>query len=151
MEALAWLRSNAPRDEPVGICWGDSRLANQIFRDLQCVAVIDWEMVFVGNPVADLGWWTGIDRCFSEGLGLPRAEGFPGASETVARWEDRVGRKAEHLAYYQTFATFRFAVVMARIAGQMKHYEWLPPEHEMDHSNLACFTLERLLEEAGAR
>ena len=150
VEGLAWLRANAPSDEPLGICWGDSRLANQIFRDLQCVAVIDWEMVFVGNPVADLGWWIGIDRCFSEGIGLPRADGLPTAAETIARWEELVGRKAEHVAYYQTFAAFRFSVIMARIAGQMKHYELLPPEHEMDHTNLASFTLERLLEEDGA-
>jgi len=151
VEGLGWLRAHAPSDEPLGICWGDSRLANQIFRDLECVAVIDWEMVFVGNPVADLGWWIGIDRCFSEGIGLPRAEGLPGPAETVARWEDLVGRKAEHVDYYQAFAAFRFAVIMARIAGQMKHYELLPPEHEMDHTNLASFTFERLLEEAGAR
>ncbi len=151
VESLAWLRANAPSDEPLGICWGDSRLANQIFQDLQCVAVIDWEMVFVGNPVADLGWWTTVDRCFSDGIGLPRADGFPSTAETVARWEELVGRKAEHFAYYEIFAAFRFSVIMARIAGQMKYYELMPPDHEMDHNNLASLTLACLLEEAGAR
>jgi aminoglycoside phosphotransferase (APT) family kinase protein len=150
-EALAWLRANAPAREPVAICWGDSRLANQIFRDLRCVAVIDWEMVFLGNPVADLAWWTTLDRCFSEGIGIPRAVGIPGAAETVARWEERVGRKAEHFAYYEIFAAFRFAVIMARIALQLKYYEVLPRDHDLDVDNLASLTLARLLEEAGAR
>lgn len=149
--SLAWLQANAPTDEPVGICWGDSRLANQIFRDLRCVAVIDWEMVFLGNPVADLAWWITLDRAFSEGIGLPRAQGFPGAAETVTRWEALVGREARHLAYYEIFAAFRFSVIMARIAGQLKYYEVLPEDHDMDVQNLASATLGRLMEEAGAR
>lgn len=150
VRALDWLRANAPTGEPLGICWGDARLANQIFRDLACVAVIDWEMVHLGNPVADLAWWTTMDRCFSEGIGVARSAGFPGVAETVARWEDLVGRKAEHFGYYEVFAAFRFAVIMARITGQMKYYELLPPDHEMDRENLASLILGRLLEEAGA-
>jgi aminoglycoside phosphotransferase (APT) family kinase protein len=148
--SLAWLRANAPKDEPLDVCWGDSRLANQIFRDQVCVAVIDWEMVFVGNPVADLAWWITLDRCFTEGIGIPRAEGFPNAAETVARWEDLVGRKAEHLGYYEIFAAFRFSIIMARIVGQMKYYEILPADHPMDVENLGSVILGRLLEEAGA-
>jgi aminoglycoside phosphotransferase (APT) family kinase protein len=151
VDTLAWLRTNMPQDEPVGIVWGDSRISNQIFRDLECVAVIDWEMVHVGNPVADLAWWVTIDRCLSEGAGMPRAEGLPGPAETAARWEELVGRKAEHFGYYQVFAAFRFAVIMARIAGQMKHYELMPTDHDMDQNNLASLTLARLLEEVGAR
>jgi aminoglycoside phosphotransferase (APT) family kinase protein len=148
--ALGWLRANAPEAEPLGVCWGDSRLANQIFRRLECVAVIDWEMVFLGNPVADLAWWITLDRCFTEGIGIPRAEGFPNAAETVARWEDLVGRKAEHLGYYEIFAALRFSIIMARIVGQMKYYEILPADHPMDVDNLGSVILGRLLEEAGA-
>jgi aminoglycoside phosphotransferase (APT) family kinase protein len=149
-QSLSWLRANAPQDESQGICWGDSRLANQIFRDQVCVAVIDWEMVFVGNPVADLAWWITLDRCFTEGIGVPRAEGFPSAAESVARWEDLVGRKAEHLGYYEIFAAFRFSIIMARIVGQMKYYEVLPDDHPMDVDNLGSAVLRRLLEEVGA-
>lgn len=147
--ALAWMRANAPREEPVGICWGDSRLANQIFQDCRCVAVIDWEMVFVGNPVADLGWWTTLDRCFSEGIGLARAPGMPGVAETVARWEELVGRKAESFAYYELFAAFRFAAIMARMGGQMKFYELLPADHDFDSNNLATTVLAKVMDEIG--
>jgi aminoglycoside phosphotransferase (APT) family kinase protein len=150
-DALTWLRAERPRREPLGLCWGDSRLANQIFRDLECVAVIDWEMVHLGNPVADLAWWTTLDRCFSEGIGLPRAAGFPGVDETVARWEELVGRKAEPFAYYELFAAFRFSVILARIAGRMKYYEQIPADHDLDRDNLASLVLARLLEEARAR
>jgi aminoglycoside phosphotransferase (APT) family kinase protein len=149
--ALGWLRDHAPSDEPMGVCWGDSRLANQIFRDRRCIAVIDWEMVFLGNPVADLAWWTTLDRCFSEGIGVPRAEGFPGKAETVARWEELVGRPAEHMPYYEVFAAFRFAVIMARIGGQMKYYEILPADHEWESNNLSTVVLAKTLEEADER
>jgi aminoglycoside phosphotransferase (APT) family kinase protein len=150
VRALAWLRANLPSGEPLGLCWGDSRLANQIFQGLDCVAVIDWEMVYLGNPVADLAWWITMDRCFSEGIGVPRAEGFPSAAETVARWEERLGLEARHLAFYEVFAALRFSILMARIAGQMKHYGVLPPDHDMDASNLASVVLDALLQAADA-
>ena len=149
--ALAWLRANAPREEPIGICWGDSRLANQIFREGRCVAVIDWEMVFLGNPVSDLAWWITMDRCFSEGIGLERAPGIPGCDETVARWEELLGRKAEHYAFYAIFAAFRFAVIMARIGRQMKYYEIVPEDNTFESSNLGSAVLATLLEEEGVR
>jgi aminoglycoside phosphotransferase (APT) family kinase protein len=149
--ALAWLRANAPRDEPIGICWGDSRLANQIFREGRCVAVIDWEMVFLGNPVSDLAWWITMDRCFSEGIGLERAPGIPGCDETVARWEELLGRKAEHYAFYAIFAAFRFAVIMARIGRQMKYYEIVPADNTFESSNLGSAVLATLLEVEGVR
>ena len=51
---LAWLRRNRPAGrEPVSLCWGDSRLGNMMFRDSRCVAVLDWEMVTLGNPEQD--------------------------------------------------------------------------------------------------
>lgn len=151
VDALAWLRDNAPRDEPLGVCWGDSRLANQIFQDLACVAVIDWEMVFLGNPVADLAWWITLDRCFTEGIGIPRSPGFPDAAETISRWEQQTGREARHFAYYEVFAGLRFSLIMARIVGQMKHYEVLPADHAMDVDNLASVVLRRLLAEVDRR
>lgn len=148
--AMRWLRANAPAGEVVRICWGDSRLANMIFRDLECVAVIDWEMVTLGNPVEDLAWWTTIDRCLSEGIGVSRIAGIPDRDTTVARWEALTGLRAEPFAYYEVFAALRFSVIMVRIVLQMKHYGILPPDHEMDIHNLASMILARLLEEVAA-
>jgi hypothetical protein len=90
-----------------------------------------------------------MDRCFSEGIGVPRAAGMPGVSETVARWEQLVGRKAEHFAYYELFAAFRFAAIMSRLGGQMKYYELLPADHDFDVNNLATTVLNSVMEEMG--
>jgi aminoglycoside phosphotransferase (APT) family kinase protein len=149
-QALDWLRANAPEDDQVGICWGDARISNQIFRDFEPIAVIDWEMVFIGNPVADIAWYISLDRCFTEGLGLPRLEGMPDQATSIAHWEQRSGLSSEHFAYYNVFAGLRFAAIMARLFLRMKHYEVMPQEATADRDNLATNVLKLVLAEAGA-
>lgn len=147
--ALAWLRTNQPTRERVGLCWGDSRISNQIFEatGTQCIAVIDWEMAFRGNPEADLAWFINLDRCFTEGLGIERLAGMPDRDTTVARWEERVGRPVEHYDFYEVFALFRFSAIIARVMLQLKHYERLPVEVMADRDNLASTLLERVLDQ----
>jgi len=146
--AREWLEAHRPPEEPLALCWGDSRIANQVFDEqLRCIAVLDWEMARLGDPVQDLGWWVGLDRCFSEGIGVPRLPGFPDRQATIARWEELVGRPAHYFGYYEIFALYRFAIIMARVGLQMKHYKILPPDHDMDENNLAAVTLGRALEE----
>ena len=146
-EARRWLRAHMPRAETFGLCWGDSRLGNQIFDRTQCVAVIDWEMARLGDPVQDLAWWIVLDRCFSEGLGCERLAGFPDRAATIARWEQLVGRPARHLEYYEVLGLYKFAAIMVRVILQMKHYEIFPADSDMDVNNLASQTLARVLAE----
>ena len=141
---LAWLLANQPKDEPVALSWGDSRVGNMIFRDARCVAVLDWEMVALGNPEQDLGWWLFLDWHHSGGIGVERLEGFPSREETIARWEQLVGRRAEHLHYYEAFAAFRFAVIMIRIA-QLVREAGLPAPDDMATNNTCTQGLARLL------
>ncbi len=49
--------------------WGDARLGNQMSRDGEIVAVLDWEMVALGDPRLDLGWWIFCDDVLSTGTG----------------------------------------------------------------------------------
>ena len=148
--AQRWLRTNKPADEPVALCWGDSRPGNQMFQGTTCVAVLDWEMVRLGDPVQDLAWWIALDRCFSEGLDVERLPGFPDRRATVARWEELVGRAARHFAYYEMLALYKFAIIMSRVMLQLKYYELFPADSDMDVNNLASHTLARVLAEVGA-
>jgi len=149
--ALDWLKANQPDQELTGLCWGDSRISNQIFEagGTRCIAVIDWEMAFRGNPEADLAWFINLDRCFTEGLGIERLAGMPDRDTTIARWEERVGRRVEHYDFYEVFALFRFSAIMARVMLQLKYYEKLPQEVMADRDNLASMVLERVLVERG--
>jgi len=144
-----WLVANCPDESNVAICWGDARISNQIFRDYDSIAVIDWEMVFVGDPVADLAWFITMDRVFTQGIGLERLAGFPDKAASIARWEQNLGRSADHYAYYEIFAAWRFAAVMVRVFLQMKHYELVPEEAPVDVENLSTPVLQALLDEAG--
>jgi aminoglycoside phosphotransferase (APT) family kinase protein len=145
--ALEWLTRNRPRDpEPVGLCWGDARIGNMIFRDHRCVAVLDWEMARLGSPEEDLAWWLFIDRHHSEGVGVPRLAGFPGREETIARYEEWSGHRVRHLDYYERFAAMRFAVIMARLSKQMQAYGVLPPDSDFGVTNPCSRLLTLLLD-----
>jgi aminoglycoside phosphotransferase (APT) family kinase protein len=148
---LDWLEARAPAaSEPRALCWGDARLGNMIFRDGRCVAVLDWEMVTLGNPAQDLAWWLFFDDHHSAGCGLPRLAGLPSAAETVARYEELAGRPVEHLAYYDVFAAFRFSVIMIRVAAQLADAGLLPPDSDFGASNICTRMLEERLARAGA-
>jgi len=54
--AFAWLRQNKPRAERVSIVHGDYRLGNFLERDDRITAILDWELVHLGDPIEDLGW-----------------------------------------------------------------------------------------------
>jgi aminoglycoside phosphotransferase (APT) family kinase protein len=127
--ALAWLQTHRPASDPerVTITWGDSRLANQMFRDREVVAVLDWEMVALGDPRIDLGWWLFCDEVLTRGAGQERLPGFPSREETVARWEALTGRRGDDLHWFLVFAGLRFTVVMLRL-GTLLHDMGIIPE-----------------------
>lgn len=143
--ALTWLVQHQPRGEPVAVCWGDSRIGNMMFRDSRCVAVLDWEMVSLGNPEQDLAWWLFLDWHHSSGLEIPRLDGFPSRDATIARYAQLIGRRVEHFAYYEVFAAFRFAVIMIRVA-QLTAAAGLPTPPDFATNNICTRRLAQLLD-----
>jgi aminoglycoside phosphotransferase (APT) family kinase protein len=49
-----WLRNNAPENDTVRLVHGDYRSGNYIHRDRRIRAILDWEMVHLGDPHEDL-------------------------------------------------------------------------------------------------
>jgi aminoglycoside phosphotransferase (APT) family kinase protein len=144
---LAWLEANRPDDDDrIGLCWGDARIGNLMFADGKCLAVLDWEMVTLGNPVQDLAWYLFLDRHHSEGLDTPRLPGFASREETVARYEELSGRSAEHLDYYEVFAAFRFSVVMIRVAQMIVEYGFMEADSDFETNNTPTQLLAKLLD-----
>jgi aminoglycoside phosphotransferase (APT) family kinase protein len=140
------VQDNRPAtDEPRALCWGDSRIGNIIFKDYRAAAVLDWEMVTLGDPAQDLGWWLFLDRHHAEGSGAPRLPGFPSRDATVARWVERTGRSAAELEFYEVFAGFRFAVVMVRLATLLVQYELMPPDTDLASNNAVTRLLATIL------
>jgi aminoglycoside phosphotransferase (APT) family kinase protein len=145
--ALEWVRANAPASDPeLTICWGDARINNQLFGpDHRVVAVLDWEMVTLADPMMDLGWWLFLDRHFHEGMPAPRMEGFPTREEMVAYYENASGRAARDLDFYEVFAGLRFAVVMMRLKTLLVEFEIMPPDTDMAVNNAVTRVLADLL------
>ena len=145
--ALDWLRANRPASDAgqVSVTWGDSRLANQMFRDGEVVAVLDWEMVALGDPRIDLGWWLFCDDVLTKSAGQARLPGFPSPAETVARWEALTGRSGADLHWFLVFAALRFTVVMLRL-GTLLHEMGVIPE-PFGYDNAISDALDELLRE----
>jgi len=113
--AWDWLEPNWPTDEPIELCWGDARPGNQMYRDGEVVGIFDWEMVSLGNAESDLGWWLFLQRFHTEGTGVPLPEGLMTRDESIAWWEELMGRRAAHVDFYERLAGFHFSLVMMRI------------------------------------
>jgi aminoglycoside phosphotransferase (APT) family kinase protein len=142
------VRAHAPKSDPeIGLCWGDARINNQLFGpDYKVVAVLDWEMVTLADPMMDLGWWLFLDRHFHEGMPAPRMEGFPTREEMVAHYESVSGRTPRDLEFYEVFAGLRFAVVMMRLATLLEEFELVPDATEMETNNSVTRVLAEMLD-----
>lgn len=144
---FAWLADHRPVDDrdPV-LAWGDARIGNMLFGDdLTVNAILDWEMVGLGQPEADVAWWLFILRHHTEGIGLPVPEGFPSREEVVATYEKAAGRSLEHLDYYEVWAAVRLAIIMHRAGNLMVELGLLPPDAPMKLNNPASQLLAGLI------
>jgi len=113
-----WLLRNSFAPKHIGLCWGDARLGNLLFREHKVAAVLDWEMACLGDPESDLGWFAHIDWATSVGRAkgaFPRMSGLPDMAATMAHYEKATGRSVDHLHYYEVFATWRMAILFTRI------------------------------------
>jgi aminoglycoside phosphotransferase (APT) family kinase protein len=135
--ALAWLRRHQPAEpEPPVLLWGDARIGNIIYDDAGTPkAVLDWEAASFGQPEEDLAWFLFLDRHHSEGVYVPRLDGFPSAAETVSRYEELAGRPMRHMDYYEVLSGFKFTVIMSRIGNAMIEWEWLDHDADFPYNN----------------
>lgn len=107
-EAQAWLLADRPTQ--TALSWGDCRPANIIYRDYRPVALLDWDLVSLAGPQADLAWW--IITTPAEGLKL---KGIGSHDDFVDLWEALIGESAGDLRWYLVFAAYRMAAIMAKL------------------------------------
>jgi aminoglycoside phosphotransferase (APT) family kinase protein len=96
---LRWLAANRPPPSPHVMVHGDFRMGNLIVRDGELAAVLDWELVHVGEIYEDLAWF--CIRAWRFGApenrgagGLGSIEGFLTAYERASGANvDRVGMR----------------------------------------------------------
>jgi aminoglycoside phosphotransferase (APT) family kinase protein len=131
-QVTAWLAEHKPESGEATIVHGDYRLGNTMFArgaPARLVAIFDWELATIGDPLADLGYlvatWSQADDPEDALRGLSaatRAPGFPTRDELVARYEARSGRSMSDVRWYMTLALWKSAVFLEgsykrRLAG----------------------------------
>jgi len=144
--AFDWLKQHRPTPSAIGLCWGDARLGNLLFRDGTVQGVLDWEMAYIGPPECDLMYMCIMTETMTQLLGLPEMEGAMTTREACAYYESVSNRKLEHLAYHEFFATLKAAVGLCR-AGTLLEESGIGgfPEGFFTN-NPATRKLERLLD-----
>ena len=125
MDALAeWLRDHLPGDPAPSVVHGDFKLDNVMLDDHdtgRIVAVFDWEMSALGDPLVDLGillaYWspTAPPEQRDALTTITHRPGYLMPQELVARYAWRSGRDVSNIRYYETFALFKIAVVIQQI------------------------------------
>jgi len=117
----AWLAENMPSSPPATIVHGDYRLGNTMYASqapAQLLAILDWEMATIGDPLADVGYmmihWTESDDPQTKFnlQSVTTRDGFPTRRELIARYEQRSGRSMQALNWYVTLALWKAIVFM---------------------------------------
>ena len=143
---LDWLAERKPAGTDPVLLWGDSRIGNMLFDDSQTVsAILDWEMVGLGQAEADLAWWLFLLRHHTEGIGMPMPAGFPTRDVLVSTYEEALGRPVVDLDWYEVWAAVRLSIVMHRAGNLMIELGLLPADAPMKYANPASMLLATLI------
>lgn len=121
-EVKAWLAANAPRGaERAAVVHNDFKLDNLVWEPAditRLMAVLDWEMATVGDPMVDLActlsFWVepGDPAELLAIRAMPTARpGVMSRREAIARYAERVGLGMESPDYYLCFGFFRRAAI----------------------------------------
>lgn len=103
--AIRWLERHLPAASgPPALVHGDFRSGNFLVGpQSRLLAILDWEMAHIGDPMEDLAWV--MDPLWSHGEPGLAAATLPPA-EAIARWEASSGRRfaAEAWPWWRLFA-----------------------------------------------
>src|SRR5262245_3049400 len=121
------LRAALPESPPPTIVHGDYRLDNTMLAPGDAgriVAVLDWEMATLGDPLTDMGlflvYW-GRDQGNLAGSSAVNTEaGFLSRDQVVARYAERSGRDVSQLDFYEMLAAYKLAIILAGIEARYR-------------------------------
>ena len=131
-QLIAWLPQHLPPQQAIRLVHGDFRLDNAILAPAQpkVLAVIDWELSTLGDPLADFSYhcmqWhmprskvgadtgslTGLDLA---ALGIPSLPAYVDAYVARTKLDPR-----EHLNTYLAYNFFRLAAIVQGIVGRVR-------------------------------
>jgi aminoglycoside phosphotransferase (APT) family kinase protein len=114
----AALSARIPEQGPAAIVHGDYRLDNCMTdADGNVIAVLDWEICTLGDPLADVGllmvYWTEASDASPMLLTAPTTvEGFLSRKEVLDRYAEASGRDLSHIDFYIAFGYWKLACIV---------------------------------------
>ena len=118
-----WLYSNLPQSPPATIVHGDYKLDNVMLAarpPARLIAIVDWEMSTIGDPLADLGWMISFwrepedddDDVFANLHSVTTKEGFARRADLVDSYAAKTNRDVSALDWYQVLAVWKLAILL---------------------------------------
>ena len=117
-----WLEAHRPPEQAPALFHGDYKLDNVLFARSappQLLAVVDWEMAGIGDPLVDLSWTlifhpgpAGTMRLGTARPPVFAQEALPGREELAERYAALSGRDISALNWYDVFARWKLATAL---------------------------------------
>ncbi|MCA2244767.1 phosphotransferase family protein [Mycobacterium sp. WUMAC-067] len=119
LAVLDWLQANIPVDADAApaICMGDARLVNALVNGDSVQALVDFEVAYIGNPAADIGYGLFLDEMHRQNSDEP-LPGVPSPEETWQRWSQRTGRPVSDCNYWTAFGVMVLCITATRAMVQ---------------------------------
>ncbi len=127
--AGAWLAENMPAESGAALIHNDYKYDNLVLdpQDLRIVAVLDWEMATIGDPLMDLGSTLGywVERDDPEELqalafGPTMRPGNLDRRGLIERYAQVSGRDVARIQFYYVYGLFKIAVIVQQIYKRFK-------------------------------
>jgi aminoglycoside phosphotransferase (APT) family kinase protein len=123
-EVYAWLVENLPQTSASTLVHNDLKFDNAMIDPAnpdRVVAVLDWDMTTLGDPLIDLGtllgYWAQAGDPPERGAttAVTAQPGFPTRSEISERYAERRRVDLARIPWYEAFAHWKTAVVLQQI------------------------------------
>lgn len=126
--AVRWLAEHQPRSYGAALIHNDFKYDNLMLEPHQptrVVAVLDWEMATLGDPLMDLGttlgYWAQADSPPGlRGFGLTHLPGNLTRAGLAQRYAEKTGADLSHIVFYYVFGLFKVGVIMQQIYARFK-------------------------------
>ena len=123
-----WMPKNMPPDGKPAFIHNDYKYDNLVLDPTQpnnILAVLDWEMATVGDPLMDLGtslgyWATKEDPEMLQNFSLTRLPGNLNRKEIVERYAEKTGSDVSNILFYYVYACFKIGVIAQQIYARFK-------------------------------
>ena len=127
-ETAEWLKRNMPSDQPATFLHNDYKHDNVILDSTnlsRILAVLDWEMSTVGDPLMDLGatlayWAEAEDDDAMKQFNLTWLPGNLNRQEVIERYALKSGRNVSNILFYYVFGLYKNAVIAQQIYARWK-------------------------------